>query len=617
MITSAWHRIANIDLRSLALFRVALAVSFIIDLFTYFPDFNYLFSDDGIFPRNNLVWFYGDKGFSLFLITGHPLLARALFGIGYVAALALLVGYRCRISCCILLLLIASINNRVPPVLYYADTQILVLLFWSIFLPLGARFSVDHALSRPELETSNNYATLATFAILLQESYVYFFGALFKVSDVWRKDYTAIQWALGMLDVKRAFTEYFVQFPAFLQYLTAYVYYLELTCIFFLFLPIFTSWTRLVMFILLASLNLGFSIFLNVGYFPIISITGLFIFVPDLVWNFAQRKIDQYFSPAQHIIYYDEPCDFCYKTCLIFRDLSYLQAAGIEPAQATPEIYTIMQSENSWVIKTNTGALLTKWNAVTYLWLHSPIFFMFGAIFCLPFMTKTGNFLYKSIATNRGRIAKLSAHFLPFHRTNITPGLLANTFLLPMIALVLMENIYMTIGTGYDKMPSLFKEIIEDTQTYQTWKMYTPYPRNYSAWVRVSGVIENGETWDMLFDKKWDWKYQIPTYSMAAFPSDRINRYFGYMGDYALSQLYGPGMCSVYNRTHDIKMQVITVTGYDRKSVINTPTNTWPLKMRTIFIYHCDTAIWDKVDTTLHNLPSDELPSTAIPAEPQ
>ena len=609
LAVTLWQRLANIDLRSLALFRIGLALSVLACITSYFHDFSLIFPDDGIFPRRYSMGYY-NTGFSLFFLSGEQFYTGCILALGISAALLLMVGYYSRLACITCWIIIASLNSRLQEFLYFADTQLLVLLFWGMFLPLGARFSVDHALSRPRI-ASNNYASMATLAVLLQESYLYFFGALFKTSDNWHINHTAIEYAFGMIDVKKTISDYLLQWPEFLKFLTMYVYYLEITAIIFLFLPIFTSWFRLIMFILLACLHLGFAIFLNVGFFPLISISGLCVFIPAMVWNHISLKINYIFASQQHTIYYDKLCDFCCKICLIFRELSLLQSTPVEAAQDTPAIYALMQKENSWVVKTDTGKLLTKWEAIAYLWRHSPILFIAGIIFSLPFLKKPGNALYEIITTNRGNIAKLLALFLPYRTSQIIPSRLAAIALVPLIICVAMENIYMTLGPGYAKMPSLAQNIIADTHLFQEWKMFAEPPTN-CRWSTVEGITTAGTKIDLLFNKKWVENYSMPPDSATAYPNDRINCYLNH-GDFDdITTLYGPGLCAIRNKTSNPQLKTITLAQYQRKTLLEQPAESWPVNKIIIFTYQCDKQIWEEVDKT----PQPITRSNILPALP-
>lgn len=66
------------------------------------------------------------------------------------------------------------------------------ILFWSIFLPCGVRYSLDSMLQATSNIDSHNYSnsntvtSLAALAILIQMSMLYIFPAVFKTVAAWR-----------------------------------------------------------------------------------------------------------------------------------------------------------------------------------------------------------------------------------------------------------------------------------------------------------------------------------------------------------------------------------------------------------------------------------------------
>ena len=76
------------------------------------------------------------------------------------------------------------------------DSLLALLLFWSMFLPMGARFSVDSALNNGPHRESNRYLSTATAAVLLQVGMVYIFTAIMKSDPIWRENFSAVYYAL-------------------------------------------------------------------------------------------------------------------------------------------------------------------------------------------------------------------------------------------------------------------------------------------------------------------------------------------------------------------------------------------------------------------------------------
>ena len=190
----------SIDLRTLALVRVLLGILLIADLLIRSGDLSIWLSDSGVFPRNVVL---ADSAYrwSFYFLSGSWLWALTLNIAAGFAALLLIVGYNTRLATFVSLLLLISLHNRAPVLLQGGDNLLLCLVFWSCFLPLGARYSVDAALLRPASprdESENSYLSVATVAILLQVMAVYFFSAFLKSSPDWLDDGTAIYYALHL-----------------------------------------------------------------------------------------------------------------------------------------------------------------------------------------------------------------------------------------------------------------------------------------------------------------------------------------------------------------------------------------------------------------------------------
>ncbi len=185
------------DLRSLATFRIVLALLVISDLANRATDLSAHYTDAGIMPRTVLVeQVLSPWAFSLDLMNGGALFQALLFAVAALAAFGMLVGYRTRLMTFIVWVLLLSIQLRNPLVNGSESPMLRMLLFWGMLLPLGAYWSVDRtrsALPRP----SPRFLSLATFGLLMQIAFVYWFTAALKSGPEWRTDYTALYYALS------------------------------------------------------------------------------------------------------------------------------------------------------------------------------------------------------------------------------------------------------------------------------------------------------------------------------------------------------------------------------------------------------------------------------------
>ena len=139
-----------VDLRSLALLRIGLAISVLADLAMRAGDLVRMYTDRGVLPGDLLVELEGRAVYlSLHYWAGaSPLTQALLFAVTAASAVALLLGWRTRAMVAICWYLVSSVQVRLPLAYFGGDSVLRLLLFWSVFLPIGARFSLDKAHGR-------------------------------------------------------------------------------------------------------------------------------------------------------------------------------------------------------------------------------------------------------------------------------------------------------------------------------------------------------------------------------------------------------------------------------------------------------------------------------------
>jgi hypothetical protein len=207
-----------------------------------------------------------------------------LFCAAGVFALALTLGYRTRLATAGSWLLLVSLQNRNPMVLYGADQLLRVLLFWSIFLPLGAWWSVDRVRRDGSASGPMRHLSAASAAILLQVSAMYFFSGLLKWNEAWWSG-EALSHVLSFEMYARPSAELFLQHRELLQLVTPAVPWLEMTLALVLFMPWGTVRLRAVALVLLAGFHLTIESLLVTGLFQYVALTGLILFLPTGLWD--------------------------------------------------------------------------------------------------------------------------------------------------------------------------------------------------------------------------------------------------------------------------------------------------------------------------------------------
>lgn len=280
------------DLRSLALFRVVLAVLVLADLANRATDLTVHYADAGVLPRTVLLERVLSRwSFSLNVMNGEPFFQALLFCVAAVAALGLLVGYRTRLMTVVLWVLVLSIQWR-NPLVGGADGPLLrLMLFWAMFLPLGAYWSVDRALKGGAVRLSTRFLSLATVGLFMQIAFVYWFTAALKSGPEWRVDGTALYYALSLDQISTPLGRYLLNFPDSLAVMTFATFGLEALGPFLLFCPFFTGPVRTAAVVAFVGLHFGIWLTMDIGIFPWISAFCMVCFLPTWFWGVPFAKL--------------------------------------------------------------------------------------------------------------------------------------------------------------------------------------------------------------------------------------------------------------------------------------------------------------------------------------
>ncbi len=288
---AGWREIFGIDLRTLALFRIGLAALILVDLCLRARDLRAHYTDFGIMPRSVLPDFLHPAAVTFHAMNGSVWWQAALFILAAGFGGMLLVGYRTRLASILSWVFLLSLQNRNSMILSGEDNLLILLAFWGMFLPLGARWSVDAVLIGRLERPPNAFFSVATLALLVQGMSMYFFSALLKSDAQWIPDGMAVHYALQLDYLATPFALWFRQFPDLLQGLTYYVWVLELIGPILIFSPIFHRSLRLMLLLAFASMHLGFFLCLEIGIFPFVSILMNLTFLQGWVWDRGERYL--------------------------------------------------------------------------------------------------------------------------------------------------------------------------------------------------------------------------------------------------------------------------------------------------------------------------------------
>jgi hypothetical protein len=373
------------DLRSLALFRLLLASAVIVEGFTY----------DGLFPQLLVL-----------------------------PAVTLLAGYRSSWSAIACWLLVAIMQIVDPKHAIDADSLLVALLLLSVFLPIGARYSVDSALdlahepgaptSLAAWHSSPQHVSTATVALTILVLLAVVLTAALSLSTFAAQPYSM-----------RALNLFALAVPVPIL------------------LPVFGGWLRFVMLatlvtaLIVATGQLGFDARL------ITVIAALGALLPTCLWNRLAATVN--IAEREKLrIYFDRDCGFCRKTCYLFRSFFVLGDATIRPAQSNEETFDIMQREESWVVYDYNGKPYTRWHAVLLLLRRSPLLRPLGWLLTALGMGYWGDPIYRAIGASRWWLSKLTRVVLPYRRERVPAGrmvtLLVGAWLIGSLAVTTLPS---------------------------------------------------------------------------------------------------------------------------------------------------------------------------------
>ena len=284
----AWillDRLFGVDIRSLAAFRVALGALLLLDLAQRARNLEAHYTEGGILPRDALLRYFAlsDWHWSIHLANDTVSGQAVLFTLAAVAAIALAAGYCTCGATVASWLLLVSLQARNPTLLFGADQLLRLLLFWAMFLPLGAAWSVDR--SRTEAgAVRQRHLSMASVGILSQVFLMYFFVGLMKEGPAWSSG-EALTNAFSAEMFAGPLAGALLAFPRLLEVLTYIVPWFEMVVPFLLFVPIATRSFRIAALVLLVGFHGLMALSVSAGFFPAVSLTALVLFLPSGFWN--------------------------------------------------------------------------------------------------------------------------------------------------------------------------------------------------------------------------------------------------------------------------------------------------------------------------------------------
>jgi predicted DCC family thiol-disulfide oxidoreductase YuxK/uncharacterized membrane protein YphA (DoxX/SURF4 family) len=562
-LESLLGRVFGIDLRTLALFRITLGLVLFGDLVARSADLTVFYTDAGVMPRAWLLAVNGPWRISLHSANGEPWFIWTLFIIEMLAALMMVFGWRTRLATLVAFVLHASLLNRNIMVLLGGDELITCLIFWGLFLPLGARASIDAALANTPTPADNRYRSWATAGLLLQVMSVYFFSAILKNDAEWWPDGTAVDYALQIDGYATPIGHWLRNFPQLTSALTYYVYFLEWLGPILVFSPIFSRTLRFAVMVQLMLMHVGFLLCLQISPFPYISLVSLTTLVGGWLWDAAdragqRRAVQRGGLPLR--IFYDKDCGFCRKSTLLLKTLLLLPRAQIAPAQDHARAKALLEANYSWVIIDHDDRAYLKWPAYVVLLRRSPLLAPLGWLLSGAWAVKPGNAVYAFVGRHRDAFGAITAKLLPYHDRSFRIGLAGQL----VSGLVLFSLLTWNLISVHWLPEAFYKPLTPPLRVIrldQYWNMFAPFPSHEDGWFVIPARKINGEEFDLLHPERPGVSYDKPRWISREWRNIRWHKYMEriWSAEFSQNRLYfGQYLCRSWNAAHDGSKQLDT-----------------------------------------------------------
>jgi predicted DCC family thiol-disulfide oxidoreductase YuxK len=539
------ERYCRADLRWLGVFRVLLGLLLCVDLIRRWAVATDFYTNDGILPNHfSLFRPLGRDVFSIYHAFSTLPEVSVAFALTLVVFVVFTLGYRTRLFHAVSLLCITSLNARNLLVENGGTVVVNLICFWTLFLPLGRRLSLDalFASLRSRVERSSDdlnerpvasddvhaHYSLVVFALLLQWSAIYFFNVIHKTGAGWR-DGTALHWFLHQDRIVTWFG-IFAREHAPLWLLKGFTYAtlaVEGILSVLLLIPFQQVWGRRLALLLAIGLHGGIAATSRLG--PFSYAMTLFFLIPlgSEDWNVLRRWRGS--SRAPLTVIYDTDCGICFQIARVLARMDLhrrLRFVGNDQRDRIPEDLSPELLDRTVVVIDGAGRRFERERAVGVV-LGALPFAAFGAgvLVRLPGIASLTRAAYNLVAQNRHSISA----WLGFGSCGIpgTKGVSATLDPAPdgaqrgwlrlsqrwwtlarevavgfaivmMVIQLMLNNDWSRRRLPAVKQPVALAAVVDRLRLYQGWTMFAPEPPYEDGRLVVDGRTEDGRKLDPL-----------------------------------------------------------------------------------------------------------------------
>lgn len=530
---------ATADPRSLGLFRIALGALLFEDVARRLPDLDAHYTNAGWLKNHFMLYRpMSNHQFSLYLAFSTPGEVRVLIAIHLLVCLLLLIGFRTKLMQVLSAVLITSLNSRNIMLENGGWVVLNLLTVWSMFLPLGKRFSVDALLrswrarregdaaalndrASPE-RTTSPVVSLAVTALLLQWATIYYFNFVHKSGKPWY-DGTAVYYFFQqdrMLTAFGAWVRSVLPLMGF-KLLTWTTLVIECSLVFLIMWPFATRILRMIAWILVCCLHLSIDAVVQLGPFSWAMVIMFFVLIPSEAWDWLERHATARRAPRA--VVFDPDDGFSIGLCRLVKRLDVLGRVRFEPRPATgrglPRGAKKASRRTLVVFDPDSGQM----------WQGAPALVELLAALAIPRFLVAWLSLYGVRSAVEAvlrrlvrRRARLTAYFEVEDLPNApgdapSPPSAAARFraraghafatacvlflMVPVVSQVLVENAGVPAWLKPEHRPEWMEAVVVYPRLFQGWSMFAPYPPLDDGRLVIDGLTVDGRHFDPLTGK--------------------------------------------------------------------------------------------------------------------
>jgi len=315
--------------RVLGLYRIVIGLLTIYSFCLWAKDAAVFFSDDGVLTTRTLQSTLGRECHTLLKWIGSPLGVRLALGALFAAGLAFTVGYHTRISSVVLYILVVSFHERNNLVLNGGDTVLRTMLFFFLFAPSGAAFSVDSLLRRLRSPGAEPLliSPWAQRMMQVQVALIYFTTAYAKTRGELYHNGSAMYYVFGLVDFNVRGVEQLMNLPLVYSSLTFAVLLVEVSIPFLLWFQASRPYA-----VAMGLLAHGWiMVFMTIPVFGLLMVATYFPFFTEAELSTALERIRRRYDRSRATVYFDGLCPAWLRILDVFGRIDARDARAVEP----------------------------------------------------------------------------------------------------------------------------------------------------------------------------------------------------------------------------------------------------------------------------------------------